>query len=150
MANPEFDTGFLATFAVGANELATNMWTINGSQDDAEAMNSKSGTIPIPLPTWQHYTATVNFDVDRANPTFSGGAGIGLGAHLTNLNFYQKQSGGKSSLGAITTPATNTNPGWTATDAEVKAISNPTVVKGSTIMNYTMTLKLYGTVTTPY
>ena len=149
-------TGFNATFTVGSGpiQLDTNSWAITEVTDSAEAMNSLTGVRPVPLATWLHMTAVIDFDVDTANPQIqgSGGPGIYPGSQLTSLSFYQATGAAKgaTSLSAITAPTSNTVPGWTASNAMVRSLNNVARIKGSAIMNYNCTIICYGTVTRPY
>jgi hypothetical protein len=142
-------SGFGGTFAIGINELPCNRWNVRGSTDAAHSMCSKSGVIPIPLPTWQKYSVDVDFDCDFANPTFSGGPGIGVGVVLAAINLYQHDLP-RGTLGTITTPTSNTIPGWVFANALCQAISNPVIVNGSAVVKYTMSLECYGVFQSPY
>jgi hypothetical protein len=147
-SNPK--TGFLATFAVGTNELDTISWTIRQTTQKVDSTSSKSGIYPIPLTTYLGFMATMVFNTDFSNPTFSGGPTIGVQTVLTNLNFYQLQAGGRGALGTITTPSSNTNPGWTATLGTVLDITDGVNVAGTAIQRYSMIVQCYGVITTPY
>src|ERR1700677_858883 len=95
MATPVYYAGYYGTVAFGTltaptYELSVIQWTVAARAMTVEFMNSRTGPIPVPAGTWQHYPVSMMLDVDQANPFFSAGPGFAIGTVLsTPISLYQ-------------------------------------------------------------
>ena len=111
MAAPIFYNGYLGTAAFGTTELSVVQWRVGGRADTTKFKNSRTGPIPVYAGSFSEYPISLTLDFDNANGIFSAPVSLAVSTVLTNMNLYQHQSA-KSALGSITSPGSNTNPGW--------------------------------------
>lgn len=88
-----FNSGFYSTATVNGIELPMNRWGVNASATMIEVNNSLSGVVPIPYPTFQHYTVSLTIDRSYTHNPFGSPINFNLtSGNLTNVRLYENQS----------------------------------------------------------
>lgn len=137
-ATPVFHAGRFGNAAVNGNPLAIIKWSINPQIKLEEFKNSNSGVIPQREGTFQDADGELTVDFDFANNPFQSPTNLTIGALITNLNLYLRQT----ALGSLD------GPHWIVSNAIIESTPQDLNVDGKIGTNFKWKAS-GGTITAP-